>query len=454
MAIVGSGPAGLAAADQLNKKGHSVTVYERADRIGGLMMYGVPNMKTDKIDVVQRRVDLMAAEGVEFVTNAHVGVDPVFSVENLRLSHDALLLACGATKPRDLPVEGRDLKGIHFAMEFLHKNTKSLLDSGLKDGNYINAEGKKVVVIGGGDTGTDCIGTSVRHGCTNMVNLELLPQPPATRAVNNPWPQWPRVFRVDYGHEEAATKFGKDPRSYEVLTKRFIGNEKGEVTGLEIVHVQWDKDASGRFVMTEVEGSNEVIEADLVFLAMGFLGPEQVSTVSLLLTESSLCVAIFHKSSKCLQTSDLELVSFLQNIAEKLGLKTDARSNFKADYGQYSTNLEGVFAAGDCRRGQSLVVWAIAEGRQAAEQLDKYVMKDVIETSPLEEEIREYVGTGRQQRVGAHFPEGLDQAKEDARLACLAVSGEEDLAGLKNCVDLSVEAAALGDSNIVSEQSY
>lgn len=449
MAIVGSGPAGLAAADQLNKKGHSVTVYERADRIGGLMMYGVPNMKTDKIDVVQRRVDLMAAEGVEFVTNAHVGVDPVFSVENLRLSHDALLLACGATKPRDLPVEGRDLKGVHFAMEFLHKNTKSLLDSGLKDGNYINAQGKKVVVIGGGDTGTDCIGTSVRHGCTNMVNLELLPQPPATRAVNNPWPQWPRIFRVDYGHEEAATKFGKDPRSYEVLTKRFIGNEKGEVTGLEIVHVQWDKDASGRFVMTEVEGSNEVIEADLVFLAMGFLGPEQVSTVSLISYRIFLvCIAIF------LQISDLELVSFLQNIAEKLGLKTDARSNFKADYGQYSTNLEGVFAAGDCRRGQSLVVWAIAEGRQAAEQLDKYVMKDVIETSPLEEEIREYVGTGRQQRVGAHFPEGLDQAKEDARLACLAVSGEEDLAALKNCVDLSVEAAALGDSNIVSEQSY
>ena len=449
MAIVGSGPAGLAAADQLNKKGHSVTVYERADRIGGLMMYGVPNMKTDKIDVVQRRVDLMAAEGVEFVTNAHVGVDPVFSVENLRLSHDALLLACGATKPRDLPVEGRDLKGVHFAMEFLHKNTKSLLDSGLKDGNYINAQGKKVVVIGGGDTGTDCIGTSVRHGCTNMVNLELLPQPPATRAVNNPWPQWPRIFRVDYGHEEAATKFGKDPRSYEVLTKRFIGNEKGEVTGLEIVHVQWDKDASGRFVMTEVEGSNEVIEADLVFLAMGFLGPEQVSTVSLISYRIFLvCIAIF------LQISDLELVSFLQNIAEKLGLKTDARSNFKADYGQYSTNLEGVFAAGDCRRGQSLVVWAIAEGRQAAEQLDKYVMKDVIETSPLEEEIREYVGTSRQQRVGAHFPEGLDQAKEDARLACLAVSGEEDLAALKNCVDLSVEAAALGDSNIVSEQSY
>ncbi|KAG0588839.1 hypothetical protein KC19_2G273300 [Ceratodon purpureus] len=278
VAIVGSGPAGLAAADQLNKKGHSVTVFERSDRIGGLMMYGVPNMKTDKIDVVQRRVDLMEQEGVQFVTNAHVGVDPMYSVENLRSDYGALLLACGATKPRDLPVEGRNLEGIHFAMDFLHKNTKSLLDSGLEDGQYISAKGKKVVVIGGGDTGTDCIGTSVRHGCTNVVNLELLPQPPQTRAANNPWPQWPRIFRVDYGHEEAATKFGKDPRSYEVLTKRFIGNEEGQVTGIEIVRVEWKKGDHGRFEMSEVAGSNEVIEADLVFLAMGFLGPEQVSS--------------------------------------------------------------------------------------------------------------------------------------------------------------------------------
>ncbi|CAM6092721.1 unnamed protein product [Calypogeia fissa] len=341
VAIVGGGPAGMAAADQLNKAGHWVTVYERADRIGGLMMYGVPNMKTDKIEVVQRRVDLLTAEGVKFVTNAHVGVDPKFSVENLRRSSDALLLACGATRPRDLPVAGRDLTGVHFAMDFLTSNTKSLLDSNLTDGNYISAEGKKVIVIGGGDTGTDCIATSLRHGCTQLINLELLSQPPNTRAAGNPWPQWPRVFRVDYGHEEAKKKFGKDPRSYEVLTKRFIGNESGEVTALEIVHVRWDKDANGRFQMKEIPGSEEVLEADLVLLAMGFLGPEQ-------------------------------------DVADKLGLEKDARSNFKADYGQYSTNVEGVFAAGDCRRGQSLVVWAITEGRQAAAQVDKYIMTNKV----------------------------------------------------------------------------
>ncbi|XP_051138191.1 glutamate synthase 1 [NADH], chloroplastic isoform X2 [Andrographis paniculata] len=337
VAVIGSGPAGLAAADQLNKMGHAVTVFERADRIGGLMMYGVPNMKADKVDIVQRRVDLMEKEGVKFVVNANVGKDPSYSLNQLREDHDAIVLAVGATKPRDLPVPGRDLSGVHFAMEFLHANTKSLLDSNLQDGKYISAKGKKVVVIGGGDTGTDCIGTSIRHGCSNIVNLELLPEPPRTRAPNNPWPQWPRVFRVDYGHQEAATKFGKDPRSYEVLTKRFIGDENGVVKGVEVVHVSWEKDASGKFQFKEVEGSAEIIEADLVLLAMGFLGPEQT-------------------------------------LAEKLGLEQDARSNFKAEYGRFSTNVEGVFAAGDCRRGQSLVVWAISEGRQAAAQVDKYLM--------------------------------------------------------------------------------
>ncbi|GLT75157.1 hypothetical protein SLA2020_469030 [Shorea laevis] len=336
VAVVGSGPAGLAAADQLNRMGHSVTVYERADRIGGLMMYGVPNMKADKVDVVQRRVNLMAEEGIEFVVNANVGVDPSYSLERLREENDALVLAVGATKPRELPVPGRELSGVHFAMEFLHANTKSLLDGNLDDGNYISAKGKKVVVIGGGDTGTDCIGTSIRHGCSSIVNLELLPQPPQTRAPGNPWPQWPRIFRVDYGHQEAAAKFGKDPRSYEVLTKRFVGDENGVVKGLEVVKVKWDKDASGKFQFKEVEGSEEIIEADLVFLAMGFLGPEST-------------------------------------VAEKLGVERDNRSNFKADYGRFSTSVEGIFAAGDCRRGQSLVVWAISEGRQAAAQVDKYL---------------------------------------------------------------------------------
>ncbi|KAK6925989.1 Glutamate synthase, alpha subunit, C-terminal [Dillenia turbinata] len=339
VAIVGSGPAGLAAADQLNRMGHLVTVYERADRIGGLMMYGVPNMKTDKVDVVQRRVNLMAEEGVNFVVNANVGKDPSYSLERLREENDALVLAVGATKPRDLPVPGWELSGVHFAMEFLHANTKSLLDSNLQDGKFISAKGKRVVVIGGGDTGTDCIGTSIRHGCSSIVNLELLPQPPQTRAQGNPWPQWPRIFRVDYGHEEAASKFGKDPRSYEVLTKRFIGDENGAVKGLEVVRVKWEKDASGKFQFKEVEGSEEIIEADLVLLAMGFLGPEST-------------------------------------IADKLGLEKDNRSNFKADYGCFSSSVEGIFAAGDCRRGQSLVVWAISEGRQAASQVDKYLIRE------------------------------------------------------------------------------
>ncbi|CAJ1972277.1 unnamed protein product [Sphenostylis stenocarpa] len=354
VAIVGSGPAGLAAADQLNKMGHTVTVYERADRIGGLMMYGVPNMKTDKVDVVQRRVNLMAEEGIDFVVNANVGNDPLYSLDRLREENDAIVLAVGSTKPRDLPVPGREMSGVHFAMEFLHANTKSLLDSNLEDGNYISAKGKKVVVIGGGDTGTDCIGTSIRHGCSSIVNLELLPQPPPTRASGNPWPQWPRIFRVDYGHQEAAAKFGKDPRSYEVLTKRFVGDENGVVKGLEVISVRWEKDETGKFQFKEIEGSEEIIEADLVLLAMGFLGPEPTT-------------------------------------AEKLGVERDNRSNFKADYGGFSTNVKGVFAAGDCRRGQSLVVWAISEGRQAAARVDNYLIKE-------DEEYRNQDGLVKRQR--------------------------------------------------------
>ncbi|KAG8069239.1 hypothetical protein GUJ93_ZPchr0005g14739 [Zizania palustris] len=345
VAIVGSGPAGLAAADQLNKMGHFVTVFERADRIGGLMMYGVPNMKADKLGIVQRRVDLMVKEGVTFIVNAHVGSDPSYSIEQLRSENDATILACGATAPRDLSIPGRDLSGIHFAMEFLHANTKSLLDSKLKDGNYISAKGRKVVVIGGGDTGTDCIGTSIRHGCSNLVNLELMPEPPRKRAPDNPWPQWPKIFRVDYGHQEAASKFGKDPRSYKVLTKQFIGDEKGKVKAIEVIRVEWGK-VDGRFQFKEVAGSEEIIEADLVLLAMGFLGPEAT-------------------------------------VAKKLGLEQDQRSNLKAQFGNFATNVEGVFAAGDCRRGQSLVVWAIAEGRQAAAAVDKYLIRD--ETNAAED---------------------------------------------------------------------
>jgi glutamate synthase (NADPH/NADH) small chain len=332
VAIIGSGPAGLAAAAQLNKVGHTVTVYERANRIGGLLMYGIPNMKLDK-DVVQRRLDLMAAEGVKFVTNADVGknVDP----KQLMAENHAVLLATGATKPRDLPIPGRQLKGVHFAMEFLTANTSSLLDSHLEDKKYISAKGKRVIVIGGGDTGCDCIGTSMRHGCTKLVNFELLDRPPDSRAPNNPWPQWPRIFRSDYGHEEAEAKFGSDPRTYNILSKEFIDDGQGNVAGIRTVRVQWSFE-NGKMNMVEMPGSEEVIDADLVLLAMGFLGPEQY-------------------------------------VSEILGIETDPRSNYKADHGQFATSVPGVFAAGDCRRGQSLVVWAINEGRGAARAIDVYL---------------------------------------------------------------------------------
>lgn len=333
VAIIGSGPAGLAAADQLNKVGHTVTVYERADRIGGLLTYGIPNMKLDK-NVVQRRLDLMAAEGVKFVTKANVGqnVDP----KQLMAENHAVLLATGATKPRDLPIPGRQLKGVHFAMEFLTKNTASLLDSQHADGQYISAKGKKVVVIGGGDTGCDCIGTSLRHGCTQLVNFELLDKPPEDRATDNPWPQWPRIFRSDYGHEEAAEKFGIDPREFTILSKEFLDDGNGNVKGIKTVRVRWTKQ-DGRMNMEEIPGSEQIIEADLVFLAMGFLGPESY-------------------------------------VSEVLQIELDPRSNYKADHGKFTTNVPGVFAAGDCRRGQSLVVWAINEGRGAARAIDTYLM--------------------------------------------------------------------------------
>ncbi len=332
VAIIGSGPAGLAAADQLNKAGHMVTVYERADRIGGLLTYGIPNMKLDK-GVVQRRLDLMEAEGVKFITGADVGtnVDP----KQLMTENNAVLLATGATKPRDLPIPGRNLNGIHFAMEFLTKNTSSLLDSQLENGQYISAKGKKVVVIGGGDTGCDCIGTSLRHGCSQLVNFELLDQAPHERAADNPWPQWPKIFRSDYGHEEAAEKFGIDPREYSILSKEFLDDGAGKVKGIRTVRVQWIKE-NGRMSMKEIAGSEQIIDADLVLLAMGFLGPENY-------------------------------------VSELMQVELDPRSNYKAEHGDFTTNVPGLFAAGDCRRGQSLVVWAINEGRGAARAIDLYL---------------------------------------------------------------------------------
>jgi len=337
VAIVGSGPAGLACAAQLNQAGHSVTVFERDDRIGGLLMYGIPSMKLEK-SIVERRVKLLADEGITFVTKTNVGKD--ISVEALKKEFDAVVLSGGATQARDLPIEGRNLKGIHMAMEFLLKNTKSLLDSKHADGQYINAAGKTVVVIGGGDTGTDCLGTSMRHGCKSLVQFEILSRPPDARQADNPWPQWPRILRTDYGQEEAAAKFGADPRQFAIVTKRFVGDSAGQVKELHTVGVEWKSDG-GRSIMVEIPGTEKVWPADLVFLAMGFVGPEK------------------------------------EGLLAQLGVKLDARGNVVADANK-QTSVPGVFAAGDMARGQSLIVWAIAEGRDAARGVDQFLMGETL----------------------------------------------------------------------------
>lgn len=331
VAIIGSGPAGLAAAQQLNRLGHRVTVFEREDRIGGLLMYGIPTMKLDKA-LVERRVDLMRAEGIEFVTNTELGND--VSLDQLRQEYQATVLAVGSTRPRDLPVPGRELQGIHFAMEFLRAHTKSWLDSELADGAYISAKGRKVLVIGGGDTGTDCIATSLRHGCASVENLEIMPKPPTQRSADNPWPQWPHIFRRDYGHHEAAARQGKDPRRYSVSVTGFESDNEGRVKGVQTIEVRRSK--SG---FEKVEGSEALIEADLVLLAMGFVGPET-------------------------------------DFTNPEQIVMDPRGNFACTESDYATSLAGVFAAGDCRRGQSLVVWAIDEGRRAARAVDNYLMDE------------------------------------------------------------------------------
>ena len=333
VAVVGSGPAGLACAAQLNQAGHTVTVFERDDRVGGLLMYGIPQMKLEK-QLVDRRVKLLAQEGVNFVVGTCVGKD--FPTARLRADFDAVVLCGGATKARDLPIEGRNLKGIHLAMEFLLLNTKSLLDSKHADGKYISAKGREVVVIGGGDTGTDCVGTSMRHGCKSLVQFEILARPPDLRAADNPWPQWPRIYRMDYGQEEAAAVFGADPRRYAVVTKRFIDDGAGNVKALQTVEVEWKTEA-GRTTMREMPGTEKIWPADLVLLAMGFLGPEKPG----LLTE--------------------------------LGVALDGRGNVITN-AEKQTSVPAVFAAGDMARGQSLIVWAIAEGRDAARGVDKFLM--------------------------------------------------------------------------------
>jgi glutamate synthase (NADPH/NADH) small chain len=330
VAVVGSGPAGLAAAAQLNRAGHEVSVYERDDRVGGLLMYGIPNMKLDKA-VIDRRVKLLEKEGIEFVTGVAVGKD--VPAEKLMADFDAIILATGSTVPRDLTVEGRELAGVHFAMDFLVGSTKSLLGG---PETPISAVGKNVVVIGGGDTGTDCVGTAIRQGANSVTQLEILPHPPETRAADNPWPQWPKVYKLDYGQEEAAALWGADPRSYCVNTRRLMGDELGRVTAIETVEIDWVHGAGGRPEIRERPGTEQVLSADLVLLALGFVGPQP-------------------------------------ELPTAFGCKLDHRGNIVRD-DDMMTTAPGVFAAGDCSRGQSLVVWAIHEGRQAARGVDRFLM--------------------------------------------------------------------------------
>ncbi len=358
IAIIGSGPAGLAAADQLNKRGHSVTVFERNDRVGGLLMYGIPNMKLEK-HIIERKLDIMKQEGVEFITNANVGgsknILPNVSdndemvkyltsnaeyikADKLTKEYDSIILTCGASNPRDIKVQGRDSKGIYFAVDFLKTTTKSLLDSEFKDNNYINTKGKKVLVIGGGDTGNDCVGTSVREGAISVVQLEMMPKPPVCRANDNPWPEWPKVLKTDYGQEEAISVYGNDPRIYETTVKEFIKDKNGNVKKAKCIKLQWKKDEkTGRIGMSEITGSEYEVECDVVLIATGFLGTEEY-------------------------------------VAKAFGVELNERTNVKTKGNSYETDVPKVFVAGDMRRGQSLVVWAIHEGREVAKAVDTKLM--------------------------------------------------------------------------------
>ncbi len=335
VAVVGSGPSGLAAADQLNQRGHSVTVFERSDRIGGLLMYGIPNMKLEK-GIVERKRRIMEEEGIVFVTGVDVCRDK--KAEQLLRDFDRVILACGASNPRDIKAPGRDAQGIYFAVDFLKANTKSLLDSDFQDKKYVDTKGKNVVIIGGGDTGNDCVGTSIRHGAKSVTQIEMMPKAPDKRAESNPWPEWPRVCKTDYGQQEAIAVYGQDPRIYESTVKEFVKDKEGKLTGVKIVKLAWEKDAAtGRMNMKEITGSEQLLEADIVLIAAGFLGAQSY-------------------------------------VAEGFGVALNERTNVKTEAGKYQTDRENVFVTGDMHRGQSLVVWAIREGREAARAVDESLM--------------------------------------------------------------------------------
>ena len=332
VAIIGSGPAGMAAAQQLNRAGHTVTVYEKWDRIGGLMVYGIPDFKMEKHHV-QRRVEQMEAEGVKFVTNAHIGV--TIPGKKLVEENDAVLLATGSEKPRDLPVAGRELKGIHFAMEFLPQQNRRVAGLPVDPAKSLTATGKHVIIIGGGDTGADCLGTSHRQGAKSVHQFELLPEPPKERGGpgTQPWPLWPFTLKTESSHDEGGT------RDWAVSTKQFLGDKSGNVKKLQAVHLEWTlPDEKGRRKFTEVPGSEFELDADLVLLAMGFVHPVH------------------------------------EGLVNELGLDKDDRGNVKANFSDFRTSIPNVFVAGDARRGQSLVVWALAEGRKAARAIDLHLM--------------------------------------------------------------------------------